>query len=228
VTGPDGILTAVPLPAHVVDLSTSSPEIVGRVHARCATAGVGFVDAPVSGGRMKAETGELSVLAGGDDGDVAAVRPLLDHLAAQVFHVGPCGAGTVAKLVNNQLFLGASVLVQEAFVLAAAAGLEPAALAPILKANSAGTYAVLAPLLLGRAFDDVVFRLDIAAKDLALAVQTAADHAVDVPATAAALATYRAAIEAGLGARAFHATLRVIEDAAGIELPALTRPSRPG
>ncbi|MEO5900111.1 MAG: NAD(P)-dependent oxidoreductase, partial [Ilumatobacteraceae bacterium] len=98
VTGADGILAAGPLPAHVVDLSTNSPDVVRRMHELCAAVGIGFVDAPVSGGRMKADTGELSVLVGGSDDDVAAVTPLLDSFAGQVFHVGPSGAGTAAKL----------------------------------------------------------------------------------------------------------------------------------
>ncbi len=227
VTGPDGLLAADAAPGRVVDLSTNSPVVIRRLHERCAAAGVGFVDAPVSGGRVKAISGELSVMAGGDDRDVEAVRPLLDCFAAQVFHVGPAGAGTVAKLVNNQLFLSAAVLVQEAYVLGAAAGLDPSTVHGIVRASSAGPYAALAPLLLGRQFDDVLFRLDIATKDLGLAVDTAAAHGVDVPATAAALGVYRAALDAGLGGRAFHATLLELERAAGVELPPLTRTPRP-
>jgi 3-hydroxyisobutyrate dehydrogenase len=211
----------------VVDVSTSSPDVVRRLHVACAAVGVVFMDAPVSGGRAKAQTGELSVMVGGADGDVAAIEPLLRAFAAQVFHVGPCGSGTVAKLVNNQLFLAGSVLVQEAFVLGAAAGLEPAALHRILKASSGGPYAVMAPLLLGRAFDDVIFRLDIATKDLSLAVQAAEELGVDVPASAAALQVYSDALDAGLGTLAFHATLQQLEHSAGVELPALTRQPRP-
>jgi 3-hydroxyisobutyrate dehydrogenase-like beta-hydroxyacid dehydrogenase len=226
VTGLDGILAADPPPRHVVDLSTNSPDVVRQLHERCAAAGVGFVDAPVSGGRVKAESGELSVMAGGTDEDVAAVEPLLQCFAAQLFHVGPPGAGTVAKLVNNQLFLGAAALVQEAYVAAAAAGLEPAELHRIIRASSAGPYAALAPLLLGRDFDDVIFRLDIAAKDLTLAVESAAANRVDVPVTAAALEVYRDTIRDGLGLKAFHATLLRIERTAGIELPPLTRAPR--
>ncbi|MEO5900289.1 MAG: NAD-binding protein, partial [Ilumatobacteraceae bacterium] len=75
-------------------------------------------------------------------------------------------------------------------------------------------------------FEDVIFRLDIAAKDLTLAVQVAHDHGVAVPATAAALGAYRAAADAGLGAQAFHATLQSLEQSAGIELPKLTRAPR--
>jgi 3-hydroxyisobutyrate dehydrogenase-like beta-hydroxyacid dehydrogenase len=229
--GPDDVAGAVgellcadPLPPTIVDLSTNSPAVVADLHARCAAAGAAFVDAPVSGGRIKAVSGELSVLVGGDEAAAVAVRPLLDCFAAQVFHVGPSGAGTVAKLVNNQLFLAAAVLVQEAYLLGAAAGLDPSTVHGILRASSAGPYAALAPLLLGRQFDDVLFRLDIAAKDLGLAVETARAHGVDVPASAAALEVYRAALAAGLGDKAFHATLLQLEAAAGRALPPLRRP----
>src|SRR6478609_598210 len=210
-------------PVTIVDLSTNSPDVVRRLHERCASAGVAFVDAPVSGGRVKAISGELSVMVGGDEADVERVRPLLDCFAAQVFHVGPPGAGTVAKLVNNQLFLAAAVLVQEAYVLGAAAGLDPSTVHGIVRASSGGPYAALVPLLLGRRFDDVLFRLDIATKDLGLAVETAQAHGAEVPVSAAALATYQAARDAGLGDQAFHATLLEIERAAGIELPPLRR-----
>ena len=164
---------------------------------------------------------------GRDDADVAAVEPLLQAFAAQVFHVGPAGAGTIAKLVNNQLFLAAGVLVQEAYVLGAAAGLDPAALHRIVRASSGGPYAALAPLLLGRDFDDVIFRLDIATKDLALAVETAGEHGVEVPTTAAALAVVPRRDRRGPRAKAFHATLEHVERTAGITLPALTRGPRP-
>lgn len=228
IDGPDGVLAAGARPAHIVDLSTISPEVARTLHERCAAAGVGFVDAPVSGGRARAESGELSVLAGGHDDDVAAIEPLLQCFAAQIFHVGPAGAGTVAKLVNNQLFLAAAVLVQEAYVLGAAAGLDPADLHRIVRASSGGPYAALAPLLLGRDFDDVIFRLDIATKDLELAVATARGLGVEVPASTAALDVYRAALDDGLGAQAFHATLVHLERAAGVTVPALRRdPRRP-
>ncbi|MET0326490.1 MAG: NAD(P)-dependent oxidoreductase, partial [Ilumatobacteraceae bacterium] len=227
VLGAGGILAAVPRPTRVVDLSTSSPAVVHRLHQRCAADGIAFVDAPVSGGRAKAETGELSVMVGADEADVDALRPLLELVAAQVFHVGPWGAGTVAKLVNDQLFLAAAVLVQEAYVTGAAAGLDPAVLHPILEASSSAPYVALAPLLLGRDFDDVTFRLDIAAKDLTLAVDAAQELGVDAPVTTAALSAYREAVRDGEGARAFHVTLRSIEETAGLELPPLTRTPGP-
>ena len=227
VEGDGGVLQADPRPALIVDLSTNAPSAVLALSERCRDAGVAFVDAPVSGGAARAVTGELSVMVGASPDDHDAAAPLLGCFASEVFHVGPTGAGTVAKLANNQLFLGAALVVQEAYLLAASAGLEPNDLHPILKASSASAYASLAPLLLGRRFDDVIFRLDIAAKDLQLAVDAAHAVGVDVPVSAAAADVYRAAVVSGDGDVAFHATLRELERRAHRELPPLERRPRP-
>jgi 3-hydroxyisobutyrate dehydrogenase-like beta-hydroxyacid dehydrogenase len=223
VTGEDGVLRADPLPRFVVDLSTSSPVVVRELAAECRKSGVVFVDAPVSGGAVKAVSGELSVMVGAPPDAFAEIEPLLHVFATSVFHVGDAGSGTVAKLVNNQLFLGAAVLVQEAYLLAAAHGLAPNELHPIIKASSGGAYAALAPLLLGRRFDDVVFRLDIAAKDLALATEAAGAVGADLPVTRAAAELYASAVEDGFGRLVFHATLQELEQRSGVELPALER-----
>ena len=217
------VLAGASHPATVVDLSTNSPEAVRELAAACAAAGVTFVDAPVSGGVAKAITGALSVMVGATPEVHAAIEPLLSAFATSIFLVGPTGAGTVAKLVNNQLVLGAAVLVQEAYLLAAAHGLAPNELHPILKTSSGGSYAALAPLLLGRNFEDVVFRLDIAAKDLALAVEAAHASGVATPVTSAAADVYAAAVEHGFGRLVFHATLKELEQRSGREVPALER-----
>jgi 3-hydroxyisobutyrate dehydrogenase-like beta-hydroxyacid dehydrogenase len=119
---------------------------------------------PVSGGVAKAETGELSVMVGARTTTTSELEPLLTAFASVVFLVGPDGRGTVAKLVNNQLFLGAAVVVQEAYLLAAAHGSSRRTCTRSSR-RAPPAYAALAPLLLGGRFDDVVFRLDIAAKD---------------------------------------------------------------
>jgi 3-hydroxyisobutyrate dehydrogenase-like beta-hydroxyacid dehydrogenase len=217
------VLSAEGLPRFVIDLSTNSPETVRELAAACTARGVTFVDAPVSGGVAKAVTGELSVMVGATPEVHAEIESVLQAFAANVFLVGTTGAGTVAKLVNNQLFLAGAVLVQEAYLLAAAHGLAPTDLHTIIKASSGGPYAALAPLLLGRRFDDVIFRLDIAAKDLALAVDAAVTAGVDVPLSAAAAELYAEAVEQGFGRQVFHATLRELERRSGIDVPALER-----
>ncbi len=226
VLGPRGVLAATRLPDTVIDLSTNSPETVGRLATACAGVGVAFVDAPVSGGAAGALAGTLSVMVGADDAVFAEIEPLLSCLGSNVLHVGPSGAGTVAKIVNNQLFLAAGVLVQEAYVTGQALGMSPAELHNVISASSAGPYAKLAPLLVGRRFDDVIFRLDIAAKDLRLAAEAAERAGVDAAMTRAAIDVYDGSLAAGDGPSVFHATLREIERRAGLELPALRRPPR--
>jgi 3-hydroxyisobutyrate dehydrogenase-like beta-hydroxyacid dehydrogenase len=226
VLGPHGVLAADPLPAVVVDLSTNSPAVVAELAERCADHGVTFVDAPVSGGVARAETGSLTVLVGAGPEEFDAVRPVLAAIGSDVVHVGPTGAGTIAKIVNNPLFLAGAVAVQEAYVLGAKLGMAPADLHRVITASSAAPYAKLAPLLLGRAFDDVIFRLDIAAKDVRLAVDCATDAGVDVPVTSAAADVFAAAADHGDARLVFHATLRELERRAQVELPPLRRPDR--
>lgn len=227
ITGERGVLSAPVRPRFVVDLSTNDVGSVRRLHARCAEAGVAFLDAPVSGGVARARTGTLTVLVGGEADDLEAVRPVLDCFGDPLVHVGPVGAGAIAKIINNQLFLTAGLAVQEAYVSAAALGMAPDEVHAIIGVSSAAPYATLVPLLLGRRFDDVIFRLDIAAKDLALAVASAGSAGADVPLAAAGAALYAEAVAAGDGDRAFHATVRELERRAGIELPPVRRPPKP-
>ncbi|MEZ5340438.1 MAG: NAD-binding protein [Acidimicrobiales bacterium] len=125
-------------------------------------------------------------MVGAEDDEFVAAGPVLAALAGEVLHVGPPSTGTIAKIINNQLFLAAGVLVQEAYVLGAALGMEPADPPPRHEGELRWPTRELAPLLLGRRFDDVIFRLDIAAKDVGLAVDSAAKNGVDVPLTCAA------------------------------------------
>jgi 3-hydroxyisobutyrate dehydrogenase-like beta-hydroxyacid dehydrogenase len=226
ITGPGGVLEASRPPPLIIDLSTNSVEAVADLRAACEEAGVVFVDAPVSGGVARAREGTLAVMVGAAPAEFDTARPVLEVIGSDVIHVGPPGTGTIAKIVNNQLFLAAGVLVQEAYVLGAALGMSPTDLHRVIAASSGGPYAKLAPLLMGRRFDDVIFRLDIAAKDVGLAVDTAAVAGVDAPLTRAAGEIYEAAIAAGDGELVFHATLRELERRALIELEPLRRPPR--
>ena len=222
VAGPQGLLIADSPPRWIVDLSTNSPVTVRDLWQRCRERGIAFIDAPVSGGRPKAEAGELSVLVGASDDEFNAITPYLHAFGTDVIHVGPSGAGAIAKLVNNQLFLGASVLLQEAYLLGAAAGLPPDQLHRIIRASSAAPYAALAPLLLSRRFNLPLFRLDIAAKDMALAVDEAHSVGVRMPTTEAAARLYHDATAAGFGGDVFFATLKQLEAGSGTTLPALS------
>jgi 3-hydroxyisobutyrate dehydrogenase-like beta-hydroxyacid dehydrogenase len=221
VTGEQGLLSGAARGAIHVDLSTTSLASVKRLHALEAAAGVSLLDAPVSGGAMAAAQGALSVMASGDRAVFARVEPLFAAFAKTVFHLGEPGSGTLAKLINNAIFLCAGLLAQEGFAVWTKAGLAPARLLEVLKASSGGMYAGLAELTLRRGFDNAFFTLALAEKDVALALDSAAALGVPARVTEAAHGVYARALEAGLGAQVFFATLRAIEAEAGVEIPRL-------
>ena len=213
--GADGMLAARRDGLVHVDLTTSSYDAVQTLRAAEARAGATLIDAPVSGGVYGATQGTLAVMASGDRAAYERVRPLFDAFAANVFYLGASGRGTIAKLVNNLIFLSGALVVQESFVLAAKAGLGARELLEIVNASSAKPYATLAPLLLSRNFDMVLFKLGIAEKDVALAVESARALDAPLPLAEAAAQTYHRAVEEGRVDKVFFAPLETLARAAG-------------
>jgi 3-hydroxyisobutyrate dehydrogenase-like beta-hydroxyacid dehydrogenase len=216
-----GILAgARPGDVHV-DLSTSALDAVRALAVREAAAGVHLVDAPVSGGAMGASQGTLTVMASGERAAFERVEPLFSAFAKNVFYLGASGNGTLAKLANNAIFLCGGLLVQETFVMAAKAGLEPGQLLEVVQKSSGAAYAGLAKLLLGPSFDNAFFQLALAEKDVGLALASAASLGAPMPVIEAAHGHYARALALGLGPKLFAATLRAVEDGADAKLPPL-------
>lgn len=222
--GADGVLAHARPGTIVVDLSTNAIALNRRIAERAATRGMHYLDAPVSGGRAGAIAGKLAVMVGGDQAAFITVRPLIACFGENIFHLGEAGAGTLTKLINNQIFLAASVLVQEGFVMGAKAGMDPATVLDVLKVSSAASVVGRAGLFLSRKFDADLFALAIASKDIDVALASAQDLGVDMPMTAAASGVYHEALDKGLGAEDFYATLKVLEARAGVSVPALGKP----
>lgn len=225
VAGDDGLLAHRGRVETIVDLSTNSIELNRELAGAAETIGIHYLDAPVSGGKVAAADGTLAVMVGGDKVAFEQTRGLIERFGKHVFYLGPAGSGTLAKLVNNQIFLAASVLVQEGFVMGAKAGMDPADLAEVLKVSSAGALMRIAPLVLSRKFDLDVFALSIAAKDLAVAIESADALGAEVPMAKAASGIYEQALEQGLGSEDFYATAKVLEAAADIVMPPLKKPA---
>jgi len=224
VLGDDGLLAHAGAMRTIVDLSTNALALNRRIAALAEAQGIAYLDAPVSGGKVAAKDGKLAVMIGGDEAAFERVRPLIESFGQHISYMGPPGSGTLTKLVNNQIFLCASVLVQEGFVMGVKAGMEPAALLEVLKASSAGPMVARAPLVLSRNFNLDVFALSIAAKDVGVALESGRDVGASMPLTAAAHDVYEQAIDAGLGGEDFFATVKILEAAAGVEMP----PLKPG
>ena len=221
ITGPDGIIAgASPGDIHI-DLSSNSITTVRRLAQLEADAGLSYIDAPVTGGVPGAEAGTLTVLGSGDADAFERVRPLLEHIGSNVFHLGEAGAGCLFKLLNNVIILCGNQIVQEALVLGAKAGLDAEDLVEKLRLGTARPYMGLAPYLLGKRFDNPSFTLRLAEKDVSLAIEAARANQVPMPVANAAHQTYLRALSAGLGEQSFLATLQAIEAAAGHEVPTI-------
>jgi 3-hydroxyisobutyrate dehydrogenase-like beta-hydroxyacid dehydrogenase len=165
-------------PDHVVlEMSTIAPDTARRVGEAVATTLASFLDAPVSGSVPTVEKGELTIMVGGDGAALERVRPVLDALAAKVFHVGALGAGATVKLAVNALVHAIDVGLSEALVLAEKAGVDRSAAYDVFAAGAAA-----APFVLYKraAFEDpenapLTFTLDLMAKDLDLILSLAGD-----------------------------------------------------
>jgi 3-hydroxyisobutyrate dehydrogenase/2-hydroxy-3-oxopropionate reductase len=168
--GEDGMLAGARQGSVLVDMSTVAPDTLRPFAARAAGAGAGILDAPVSGSVALAESGTLTIMAGGDADALERARPAFDRLAQKVFHMGPLGSGHAMKLAVNGVIFALNNAVAEALVLAERAGIPRKKAYEVLASGAAG-----APYLdyKREAFvtpDDapVGFSLELAAKDLDL------------------------------------------------------------
>lgn len=222
--GEGGLLDAVGEGATIVDHTTNSLETVRRMAARCEARGVGFVDAPVSGGKSGASAGTLAVMVGGHDAHVERARPVLETFGDPVIHFGATGTGTTVKLVNNQVFLCGEIIFQEGLVLAAKAGIDPAQLVALLdRTGAGGAHVRNGDRVIGREFDGPGFALALAEKDVALALAAGRELSVPMPASAQAHQVFVEALAAGMGERRSFATLAMVERAADHEVPLVAR-----
>lgn len=124
----------------VIDHSTVSSATAQSAHALLAARGIGFLDAPVSGGVEGARNGKLSIMVGGDASDLEKARPLLESYALRITHMGPSGSGQATKAVNQVLVAGIAQAVCEGLALGEKLGLDPQLLVPTLAAGAAGNW----------------------------------------------------------------------------------------
>jgi len=124
----------------VIDHSTVSVDTARRAAAMCAEHGIGFLDAPVSGGVEGARNGRLSVMVGGDAGVLEKARAVLDAYAARIAHMGDTGAGQATKAVNQVLVAGINEAVCEGLALGEKLGLDAERLLPTLMAGAASNW----------------------------------------------------------------------------------------
>jgi 3-hydroxyisobutyrate dehydrogenase-like beta-hydroxyacid dehydrogenase len=124
-TGPYGALPAMLSGSILVDHTTASASLARELHSAASDAGVGFLDAPLSGGQVGAETGQLTVMAGGDEAVFDRARPVMESYAKAITLIGGAGSGQLAKMVNQVCIAGIVQGLSEGLDFAMRAGVDP-------------------------------------------------------------------------------------------------------
>ena len=199
--GPDGLVAGLRSGTVVADTSTVDPATIQALAPEVAGRKATLIDTPVSGSVSTVQSGQLLVMAGGDEAALDRAWPVLEAFASRVIPLGPLGAGATMKLVVNAMVHALNAALAEALALAEKAGVERSAAYEVIASS-----AVAAPFVLYKraAYEHpdetpVAFALDLVAKDLDLAASLAARVGAEVPQLATNRAVVQRALDAGLG-----------------------------
>jgi 2-hydroxy-3-oxopropionate reductase len=219
ILGPDGVLAGARKGSLIVDMSSISPNVSKKIGAACVERGVGFLDAPVSGGEPKAIEGTLAIMVGGDPVAFERARPILEKMGSAVTLTGPVGAGNTTKLANQIMVACNIAAMGEALVLATRGGLDPEVVFNAVKGGLAGSTVlnVKAPMLIARNFKPG-FRIELHQKDLRNALLAAESLKVSLPLTSLVQQMLIALMNEGKGQLDHSAIAQFIERMAGIEV----------
>jgi 3-hydroxyisobutyrate dehydrogenase len=217
--GDDGLLSKLDSSTTILDCSTIDAATARQVGTVAAEMGIGFMDAPVSGGVAAAAAGTLAFMCGGDAATFEKARLILKDMGKNIFHAGPAGAGQVAKGCNNMLLAIHMIGTSEALEMGARNGLDPKVLSDIMLASSGRNWS----LEVYNPYPDVMptapasneykpgFMVDLMVKDLGLAMEIAQQCDVDNRMGQLAQELYSQHQEAGNGQRDFSSILRKLQ-----------------
>ena len=232
-SGPRGVIAGLGPGCTVLEMSTVPPSVIRGLEVRVRATGAGLLDAPVSGSVTLAESGQLTILVGGDAGDLERARPVLDALAKRVFHLGPLGSGAVMKLAVNNIILGLNGVLAESLVLAERAGVDRATAYDVFASSAAAAPFVVykRAAFLEPETTPAAFALELAAKDLRLILDLGALVGARLPQAATNLVQVLAAAGRDPGADLAsvadmlrHASGNDLTAQPGLEVPAVPRP----
>jgi 3-hydroxyisobutyrate dehydrogenase-like beta-hydroxyacid dehydrogenase len=202
--------------ALAIDMSTIAPAASVRFAKRLHEDGIGFLDAPVTGSRPKAEDGTLTIMAGGSETDFERARPVLEAMGKLIIHVGPQGHGSVVKLLNNTTAAVNALAVAEALVAARKAGVDPEKLREVMAAGSGGS--AMLDLKAGPMLEhdfEPLFKLAHMLKDVRHTLTEADRLGAEMKLGKQAEEAYARADRKGLGEQDFAAVVEVVEEASG-------------
>lgn len=218
--GTDGMLDAIAKGAVLVDCTSGDPPTSRSIAAELAGRGVGFIDAPVSGGTVAAKAGTLTVMWGGEAGVFERARPVIEAFGKKIVHAGPVGSGDALKAVNNALLAVHILSTAEGLAVLVKAGVDPKVALEVINASSgrSNTSENLIPQrVLTRAFPRT-FRLALLEKDIGIAAVLADDLGARTPVISLTARRFHEAREK-LGEAADHVeAVKMIEEENGVEI----------
>ncbi len=185
VLGPEGVIAHMSPGTILVDHTTASVELARELHLRCSERGIGFLDAPVSGGQAGAENGQLTIMVGGDAEAFDRASPVLGVYAKSLKHMGACGAGQLTKMVNQICIAGVLQGLAEGLHFAERAGLDGTAVIDAISQGAAQSWQMdnrHATMIEGRF--DFGFAVDWMRKDLGIVLAAARELGTPLPLTA--------------------------------------------
>jgi 3-hydroxyisobutyrate dehydrogenase len=220
-TADDGLLAGSRPGTYVIDVSTNSPSRIRGLGVVASGFGVKILDAPVSGGVRGARKGTLTIMVGGEQEAFEYCEPLLRIVGENVIHVGPLGAGHVTKLVNNFMGISNAIASMEAMAMGVGAGVDPNKLLEVVNLGTGSSHMsrTLYPyLILNRNFDPVRFSMELAVKDLHLALELAEELGLTVRVGQTVHDALLEATEHGLAGADMSRYITLLEKSIGIEV----------
>lgn len=221
VLGADGVLSLIEPGALLMDMSTIDAKGTDRVAAACAAKGVPFVDSPIGRLVLHAERGESLFMVGADDASFARVEPLLNAMGNAIFRCGGVGMGSRMKVVNNFLLLTVAEVAAEAVALGTRLGLDIETILDVT-GNTTAQNGQLHTLMVNKVLKGDTtpgFTIDLAFKDMSLAMTAAAESRIGLPVGSAAHAIYGSARATDLATADYSALLEFACRNAGIDTP---------
>jgi len=221
IMGEDGIAVGVKEGTVVVDASTVAPSDSREIACSLREKGVDFLDAPCTGSRPGAESGNLTFMVGGDQAVFERVKPFFEPMGKRLYYCGGPGMGLHAKLSQNLILSNILQAFNEGMVLATKAGVDPKLMLEILENSAAksGLIAFKAPYVFRRDFSPN-FSVRWMHKDVGLMLESAKQLDVPLPLTSLTHQMFQIALSKGLAEEDICSTIKVLEDWAGTEVRA--------
>ncbi len=221
--GPDGVLAGAKSGMIIIDMSTIDPMVTRKVAAAAAEKGIEMLDAPVSGGTLKAADGTLAVMVGGKKNIFEQCQDILQVMGEKIFHVGDVGMGEVVKLSNNLVGVLCGIGVCEGFLFGTKLGADPKVLFEVISASSGNCWFLQTRV----PYPDVIpespankdfppgFTVDLMAKDIGLILSAARASKIPLLATSLAHELLEATSAIGLGDKDWSVISKTISYLAG-------------